>query len=405
MKLSDIPVPAVYKSSSDFRFFLKWFENCLARIKYDTENLPDLYDPQRCPSKLLWMLADTMGYKFDDRLPVAFNRLVLLYFMSMIRNKGSKTGVTLAANTNLAQFCIQKAVKDSGNDMLNDRLEDTSIPVNSTYVTAHPAEGYIEIVYFSEETPIDACVEYVRPAGMYCFQHAGVPVHTRTKISIDVRLAHASNGNTSIGATRVADYSREDYASLQQMEREDPYLEEIKGADGKVADSTLHMPSVNSKHTRRAVYQSNKDVEPGGSTAINAGYRTLYSLQLSNNEHIVKSLLPETTDVIFSLGHGPQSVKDVEVSLSQPHNILSETYMKSPEYNLRYNKTSDTAPDAYGNRSGETDGTVGTTDTTKVQPIPAVNPVMSTLGDAIMLSDDNTSYTKVDSDGNVNIKK
>ena len=387
MKLSDIPVPAVYKSSSDFRFFLKWFENCLARIKYDTENLPDLYDPQRCPSKLLWMLADTMGYKFDDRLPVAFNRLVLLYFMAMIRNKGSKTGVTLAANTNLAQFCIQKAVKDSGNDMLNDRLEDTSIPVNSTYVTAHPAEGYIEIVYFSEEVPIDACVEYVRPAGMYCFQHAGVPVHTRTKISIDARLAHASNGNTSIGATRVADYSREDYASLQQMKREHP------------------SPSVNAEHTRRAVYQSNKDVEPEGSTAINAGYRTLYSLQLSNNEHIVKSLLPETSDVIFSLGYGPQSVKDVDVSLSQPQNILSEVYMKSPEYNLRYNKTSDIAPDSYGNREGENMGTVGTIDSRKVQPNPAVNPVMSTLGDAIMLSDDNTSYTEVDSDGNVNIKK
>ena len=48
----------------NFRFFIKWIACCLGRLQYDIENLPDLYDPLRCPSKLLWMLADTMGYKY-----------------------------------------------------------------------------------------------------------------------------------------------------------------------------------------------------------------------------------------------------------------------------------------------------------------------------------------------------
>ena len=160
MKISEIPVPEVYKESADFRFFLKWFETCLSKIKYDTDNMLDLYDPQRCPSNLLWLLADTMGFKYDTRLCTAFNRLVLLYFVSMIRNKGSKTGVTLAAEVNLAQFNINNYGKEK--DILYDRLEDTSIPVNSVYVTPHTKEGYIDIVYFSTEKPIDACVEYVR---------------------------------------------------------------------------------------------------------------------------------------------------------------------------------------------------------------------------------------------------
>ena len=85
MKISDVAVPQVYKEeSADFRFFLKWFETALTKVHYDTENLPDIYDPLKCPDWLLWMLADTMGYKYDDRLPTSFNRLVLVYFMSMI---------------------------------------------------------------------------------------------------------------------------------------------------------------------------------------------------------------------------------------------------------------------------------------------------------------------------------
>ena len=201
MRISEIPVPEVYKESADFRFFLKWFENALQKVRYDTENILDLYDPLRCKSELLWMLADTMGFKFDDRLPVAFNRLVLLYFMSMIKNRGSKNGVMLAAEVNLAQFNINEYGKQ--NEILYDRLEDTSIPVNAVYVTPHVEEGYIDVVYFSAEKPVDACIEYVRPVGMYCFQHAGVRVDSRTKISIDARLTNINEVYTTAGPTRV----------------------------------------------------------------------------------------------------------------------------------------------------------------------------------------------------------
>ena len=104
MNLDHITVPEIYTTSADFRFFLKWFKIALSKVQYDTENLADIYDPLKCPAELLWMLADTMGFKYDDRLPTSFNRLVLMYFMSMIRNRGSKDGMTIAAEVNLAQF-------------------------------------------------------------------------------------------------------------------------------------------------------------------------------------------------------------------------------------------------------------------------------------------------------------
>ena len=127
MRFENISLPDIYLQSQDFRFFIKWFNLGLTRIKYDIENLIDLYDPLKCPSHLLWMLGDTIGFIFDERLPFAYNRLILIYFMSMIRNRGSKDGLTLAGEVNLAQFNILDYGKE--NDILYDRLEDTSIPV------------------------------------------------------------------------------------------------------------------------------------------------------------------------------------------------------------------------------------------------------------------------------------
>ena len=69
-----------------------------------------------------------MGYVYDSRLCDAFNRFAMLYFMSLIKYKGSKTGVTLAAEVNLKQKDINAYGEE--NEILYDRLEDTSIPVN-----------------------------------------------------------------------------------------------------------------------------------------------------------------------------------------------------------------------------------------------------------------------------------
>lgn len=360
MKISDIPVPEVYKESADFRFFMKWFEMSLSKIKYDTDNMLDLYDPQRCRSDLLWLLADTMGFKYDSRLCTAFNRLVLLYFMSMIRNKGSKTGVTLAAEVNLAQFNINNYGKE--NDILYDRLEDTSIPVNSVYVTPHTQEGYIDVVYFSTEKPIDACIEYVRPLGMYLFDHAGVRFDARTKISIDARLTNTREVGVSIGATHVGHYRRDDYASLQKTSIE----------DSMVVDST---------HDRNQVWYRNSDAEGKPTKLLDPGWRTLYSLQLCNNEHIVESLIPDK-DKIFSLGYQPQ-----DVSVHMPDDYLDSSYLASAEYrksddykkayNLRYDRGNEEAitQDIYTLDKERTKDIMN--------PRPAVNPVMYNIGDAM----------------------
>lgn len=305
MQIKDIPVPEIYKESADFRFFLKWFDYALTKTQYDTINLLDLYDPLRCPKDLLWMLGDTMGYVYDNRegLCSAFNRFAMLYFMSMIKYKGSKTGVTLAAEVNLKQKDINAYGKE--NSINYDRLEDTSIPVNSVYVESNVEEGYIDVVYFTDEKPIDSCIEYVRPLGMYCFQHAGVRIDSATRISVDARLANADDYTGAIGTTRVGRYSRNDYARLQHMKNE-PRQEN------------------NWEDTRKPAWKrsSTAETEP----YLNAGYRALSSLQLANNEHIVKSLFSQP---IFDLGYSPIVDEMPQVDIDDP------------KYNLRYNRKVD----------------------------------------------------------------
>jgi len=303
MNIRDIPIPEIYKESADFRFFLKWFDYALSKIQYDTTNMMDLYDPLRCPKDLLWLLGDTMGYQYDDRFCAAFNRFAMLYFMSLIKYKGSKIGITLAAEVNLKQKDINAYGEE--NEINYDRLEDTSIPANAVYVESDIDKGFINIIYFTDKKPVDSCIEYVRPLGMYCFQHAGVRIDSKTKISVDARLANASDSLGNIGTTRVGHYSRDDYARLQHMANEPKQ-------------------QLNYNDRRSLVYARSSTAE--SEPTIEAGYRALSSLQLANNDHIIKSLFSEP---IFSIGYGP--VVDT----------ITEVDITDPNYNLRYNRTID----------------------------------------------------------------
>lgn len=350
MNIRDIPVPEIYKESQDFRFFLKWFDYALAKIQYDTSNMMDLYDPLRCPKDLLWLLGDTMGYQYDDRLCAAFNRFAMLFFMSLIKYKGSKTGVTLAAEVNLKQKDINAYGEE--NQINYDRLEDTSIPVNSVFVDSNVDEGYIDVVYFTDEKPIDSCIEYVRPLGMYCFQHAGVRIDSTTRISVDARLANANDSLGAVGSTRVGRYSRNDYARLQHMK-----------------DERTQQNNLNDTRAKAWKRSSTAETEP----TQNAGYRALHSLQLANNDHIVKSLFSKP---IFSLGYGPtvDTMEDVDVN--------------DPKFNLRYNRvvdiyTQEPTPDsAYL----PVDTLDVNRESTPTDPKPKVNGIMSAMGQRLVSS-------------------
>lgn len=318
MDILSIPVPAVYREeSADFRFFQKWFALALSKIQYDTEEFFDLFDPLRCPENLLWMLGDTMGYKYDDRMTPAFNRLALVYFMSMIRLKGSKDGVTLSAQVNLDQFHLQDEVNRK--DILNNRLEDTSIPSNAVYVQPHVEEGYIDLVYFSDRVPTDVCTEYTRPVGMYLVPHAGVRYDAKDHICVDARLTNTNDLRISIGSTHVGHYSQSDYSRLQRLK-----LQDIDGdhvIDTRYPTRESIAPAGELSDPRDPVWYRNSEYEGSPDDSINPGYRALYSLQLSNN--------PATTRSLLSGVHSPERVQESDVSVFDENGEYTQEYFES----------------------------------------------------------------------------
>ncbi len=79
---------------------------------------------------------------------------------------------------------------------------------------------------------------------------------------------------------------------------------------------------------------------------------------------------------------------------------LKDDYMQEKAWNLRYDRKLDeagTAKNAYGEYDVSVLDSERTDVTSRIPlPIPAVNPIMSTIGDAISLNDSNTKYTKAD---------
>ena len=178
----------------------------------------------------------------------------------------------------------------------------------------------------------------------------------------------------SIGPTHVGHYRRFDYASLQKMVDE---------------NGVRHMEE------RDPVYYRNKKYEGQPDKIIDPGLRTLFSLQLSNNEHIFKALVPETSEIIdpiFSVGLGPKAV-----GIMYPDNYLKNP--DNPMYNLRYDKDLE---DSLDYRDIYTADNERTSDV--MNPRPAVKPGMFALGDAISMTSDNTLYVMNDDEGVPKVK-
>jgi hypothetical protein len=307
--------PEIYwKESEEFRVFLSAIDQAFDETFDKTERITDCLDPLQVQENLISKLAHRMGFVYDWRFQPQFNRLVLHHFPSMIYNRGSITGVSIGALTNLASLCLDELdatsdrefqyfadnyrnAYDRGVAIINqdtgysahngidreadpkltvdsnavnfeaeiraraiteDRLDDTSLPNNAVAISVNTdafmidergrvrlernEPYFINVIYFSETVPVDACLEYVRPMGMYLFQHAGVKLSAQNRVLLHPTLGDQFNNHQPVqvdvwgrrllgsGSQRinpnerfspsiyggVGDYNRTDFATIQQ---------------------------------------------------------------------------------------------------------------------------------------------------------------------------------------------
>lgn len=119
-------LPQVLSSSRDMQALCKVLDLLINSCKTNIDYWVSLIDFDTCPDNLLPLLASYVGYKYDYTESYDTNRLIIKHYPEMVRNRGSKVGLSLATALSvnalgeidkleaLAMFRIDPVPSDSG---------------------------------------------------------------------------------------------------------------------------------------------------------------------------------------------------------------------------------------------------------------------------------------------------
>lgn len=141
-------VPESYSDSRDYRVFLRLASILLSVLRDNISGTPLTYSAEDCPREMLSLLADMVGYKYVDSRDVESNRMIIKYFPHLIRYRGSRVGVKIAAALSI-------------NSM--DEAPQNSL---DSIIVEYDYENAIIKIYFPETDILSRdLIEAVRPAG------------------------------------------------------------------------------------------------------------------------------------------------------------------------------------------------------------------------------------------------
>lgn len=141
-------VPEVYSESRDYRVFLRLLSVLISVLKDKVDRVPTLYSSDECPKDLLYLLADMVGYSLDSSRTTQSNRMIISNYPVMLRNRGSRTGLKMAAALSL-----------------NSKSSSPSYSLDNILIEYDFDKGLIKIYYPSDEELDFDLIEAVRPVG------------------------------------------------------------------------------------------------------------------------------------------------------------------------------------------------------------------------------------------------
>jgi phage tail-like protein len=165
-------IPEVYSRERDMRVFTTLIDLIMTANKYDIDNLYRLYDASVCPQDFLPVLAETLNYKYDDANTITSNRKIIGLFMTMLRYKGCKIGLTMA--TALCLTSLDLSIQNIEAANVDTDYIDALSHLNIRYDYEN---GIIQIDYPNIYTQVRYLLDYVRPVGMYLRLRSVVPTY------------------------------------------------------------------------------------------------------------------------------------------------------------------------------------------------------------------------------------
>lgn len=162
-------VPEVYSESRDYRVFLRLLSVLISVLKDKVDRVPTLYSSNECPKDLLYLLADMVGYSLDSSRTTQSNRMIISNYPVMLRNRGSRTGLKMAAALSL-----------------NSKSSSPSYSLDNILIEYDFDKGLIKIYYPSDEELDFDLIEAVRPVGSR-IQYIASTIRKNTE-EVDVKV-------------------------------------------------------------------------------------------------------------------------------------------------------------------------------------------------------------------------
>lgn len=142
-------VPEVYSDSRDYRVFLRLASILLSVLRDNIGSVPSLYSADDCPEVMLSLLASMVGYSYDSSRSVESNRMIIKYFPLLLRNRGSKLGIKIAAALSL-----------------NSLNEAPQYSLSNIIIEFDYEKGLIKVYYPQADALCRDLIEVVRPIGL-----------------------------------------------------------------------------------------------------------------------------------------------------------------------------------------------------------------------------------------------
>ena len=144
-------IPWVLRQSRDMQSICKILDLIINSYKTNTDYWVNLIDCDGCPDNMLPLLASYVGYKYDYTESFDTNRLIIKHYPEMIKNRGSKIGMSLATALSVNALGDIDKVEALSMFKLDYQKRDNKL--------------YIYIFFPSNLSKIRDLIEVVRPAG------------------------------------------------------------------------------------------------------------------------------------------------------------------------------------------------------------------------------------------------
>ena len=142
-------IPEVYTNTSrDFQLLTRLYDLIINGFKYDTDNILNTINTDKCDNRLIQLLQTKLGFFSDKYITDDDLRLILKVFPTIVKNKGSKLGIEQAVRI-FFRICG-----------LNKSKINVTV-VNNTKVTRDSYIIYIDLYEKVDTTILDEILKYI----------------------------------------------------------------------------------------------------------------------------------------------------------------------------------------------------------------------------------------------------